>query len=117
MTKTFKDSVWVKLHSSPRKFKVSINDNIDDIVKPRHVKLPAHTSPKAVIQITAETSQDDPENPPQTTMPPVMNLNDGNSTTPPPYTPASISTSGIITQAQVHQALSPERAMETLVQA
>jgi hypothetical protein len=123
-------SVWVKLHSSPRKFKVSINDSIDDIVKPRHTILTTHTSPKAtsvtpqdVTGSDLDASAGDPltsHSPPKMVTEELLDI----PANLPPYTPAETVLTGPTTQAQVHpipqcspKGILPKPAPATLVQA
>jgi hypothetical protein len=51
-------SVWAKLHSNPKKIRVKITDNIDEVLKKHHIseKLAAMTIDKSHTEATASTS-------------------------------------------------------------
>jgi hypothetical protein len=110
--------VWVKLHSSPRKFKVSINDKINDIVKPRHTALRIHTSPSTTSttqqDVTTHSSPSTNSSGEQIVVP----------TNPPPYTQDEPVQDGPIVEPQVHPILESSSVgipihtvQETLIQA
>ena len=119
-------SVWVKLHATTRKFKVSINDDLDVVLKPKHrathnqIQTTVHTTDEIPHSTgdpahpTTSSSNDQSEtphvttpgsNPPRTTIASSERPR-SNQNSPPPYTVVEVDNSvdptKVLTQVHVN---------------